>query len=344
MKRLAAAITAWTAVVALLMAGCSVAAPEAPPVVTEAPTVTADDGQVITETVAAPSLANNMLGDPAEREIMVYLPPSYEVTDERYPVVYYLAGYSMRIGAFRSFASVLWEQMLAEGAREFIIVEVDGVNSVGGNFYTNSPVTGNAEDFLTQDLVGYIDTTYRTIPEASARGLSGFSMGGSGTINVGLRNPDVYAALYAHSPGLLHEDGGLEGFLVSNGNWRPYGAAFVWDLEAEEPYFRPIDPRAPLDEQDPELVAAWEAGFGNLRGKIADYLAQPDRLVEIKVSYGTRDGYPWIPEGSAWFVDLLEENEIPVSEHVFDGTHAVDSLYFYYSDCVDYFSRTLSAG
>jgi hypothetical protein len=331
-RRAAAVVVGLT----LLLTGCGPSEPEAPP-------FTAEDGQVISETIAAPSLANNILGDPAEREIRVYLPPSYEVTEQRYPVVYYLAGFSERIGAFEGFESLVWEQMLAEDAQEFIIVEVDGINGLGGNFYTNSPVSGNAEDFLTQDLIGHVDATYRTVPQAAARGISGFSMGGSGTVNVGLAHPDLYAALYANSPGLLHEDGGLEAFLASNGNWPPYGAAFAPDVDAGYPHFRPIRTDVPLDEQDPDLVSAWEAGFGNLRTKVADYLAQPDRLVEIKVAYGTSDGYPWIPEGSAWFVDLLEENDIPVSEYAFDGPHTVDSAFFE-SDCVDFFSRTLSAG
>ena len=333
MNRKAVAVVAG---IALLVAGCSVAAPA------EAPPISAADGQVIDETIAAPSLANNILGDPAERDIRVYLPPSYEATDERYPVLYYLAGFSERIGAFGGSKSLVWEQMLAEDAREFIIVEVDGRSRLGGNFYANSPVSGNAEDFLTQDLIEHVDATYRTVPEAAARGLSGFSMGGSGTVNVGLAHPDLYAALYANSPGLLHEDGGLESFLASNGSWTPYGATFAPDVAAESPHFRPIQPGVPLAEQDADLVAAWESGYGNLRAKIADYLAQPNRLVEIKVAYGTRDGYPWIPEGSAWFVDLLEENDIPVSEYVFDGTHTVDRVFFE-SDCVDFFSRTLSA-
>jgi len=174
---------------ALAACGTSGAAPEAPP--TSAVPVPAD-GEVITETVAAPSLANNMLGDPAEREIAVYLPPSYASSDARYPVVYFLAGYEERISMFGQHTDELWAQMLTPGKLEFIVVEVDGISALGGNFYANSPVSGNAEDFLTQDLVGYVDTTYRTIPEASARGLSGFSMGGSGTINVGPAHPDVY--------------------------------------------------------------------------------------------------------------------------------------------------------
>ena len=44
-------------------------------------------------TIPAPSLENNLVGEPAEREIRVYLPPSYGFPDKRFPVVYYLPGY-----------------------------------------------------------------------------------------------------------------------------------------------------------------------------------------------------------------------------------------------------------
>lgn len=325
----------------LVLAGCS--APDEPTAAAPTPTPTPGpaDGQLIEETVATPSLANNILGDPAERDVLVYLPPSYATSTERYPVVYYLAGYQEHIGAFRQHREALWTQMLETGSRELIIVEVEGTSALGGNFYANSPVTGNAEDALAIDLVAHVDATYRTIPSASARGLSGFSMGGSGTINVGLARPDVFGALYANSPGLLDEETGLAEMLVDNGAWRAYGATFAPDPDADPPML-PIDPGTPLAEQDPVAVAAWESGYGNLRQKVADYLARPERLAEVRVAYGTQDQYSWIPTGSAWFVDLLEENGIPVSEHVFEGGHGVDYVFFQ-SDFVDFFSTTLSA-
>ena len=138
------------AALALALAACgtSGAAPEAPPT---SAVPTAADGEVVTETAPAPSLANNMLGDPAEREIAVYLPPSYATSDARYPVVYFLAGYEERIGMFGQHTDELWAQMLTPGKLEFIVVEVDGISALGGNFYANSPVSGNAEDFLTVD-------------------------------------------------------------------------------------------------------------------------------------------------------------------------------------------------
>lgn len=274
----------------------------------------------------------------------MYLPTSYYKSDKRYPVVYFLAGYQEHVGMFDAPSDSLWAQMQRDGMKEFIIVEADGINTlggVGGNFYTNSPVTGNAEDFLTKDLVSYIDSTYRTVAKASARGLSGFSMGGSGTINVGLKHPDNYAALYANSAGLLAESGGLKGFLASNGSWASYSAAFFPDLNAPFPHTRPINAREPLENQDPALVKLWESGFGNLRQKVADYLAQPDRLKEIKIAYGTGDTYKWIPAGSEYFLGLLQDNGIPHSSHVFGGAHTVDN-FFFDQDCVEFFSKNLT--
>ena len=245
----------------------------------------------------------------------MYLPTPYYTSDERYPVVYFLAGYLEHVGM------------------------LDGV---GGNFYTNSPVTGNAEDFVTKDLVSYIDGTYRTVAKASARGLSGFSMGGSGTINVGLKHPDVYAALYANSPGLLAESGGLKDFLASNGSWTAYSAAYFPDMRAPFPHARPIKAHDPLETQDPALVKLWESGYGNLRQKVADYLAQPERLKEIKVAYGTGDNYKWIPAGAEYFLGVLQENGISSSSHVFGGAHTVDN-FFFDQDCVAFFSKNLTS-
>jgi S-formylglutathione hydrolase FrmB len=332
---------------ALLLAGCSAVdktgggeTPAASP--SPSPSEPAV-GRIVDETVATPSLANNIVGDAAERHILVYLPPSYDTSDERYPVVYFLEGSDEKVGRLETFKDELWQQMQLDGQREFIIVEEDGRSAgMGNNFYANSPVAGNAEDALTEDLVAYIDATYRTIPEASARGLSGFSMGGSGTINAGLRHPDVYSAIYAFSPGLLVEGGtGLEGFLHSNGAWKAYGAAFSPDPAAPFPHQVAITTSVPLAEQDPAAVAAWESGFGNLRQKVADYVALPDKLTAIRISYGTGDSYPWIPEGCVFLLGLFEEAGVPATSHVFDGAHGLDYATFA-EDYVSYFSENLA--
>lgn len=328
------------------LGGCAAdeagAADEAPDAAAadEAPAEDVGEGRTVAETVPTPSLGNNLLGDPAERDIVVHLPPSYDASEARYPVVYYLAGADEPVGRLRSLAPVLWSEMGKEGMRELIVVELDGESSIGNTFYANSPVTGNAEDALTRDVVAHVDATYRTIPEAASRGLSGFSMGGSGTINVGLAHPEVFGALYAASPGLFRPEDGLAEFLADNGAWRCYGAAFAPDPQAPYPHHLPIDPAVPLDAQDPVAVAAWEAGYGDLERKVADYLAQPERLAAIRIAYGTADQYSWIPEGSEYLLGVLADNGIPATSSVFAGGHTLDTAFP--GDLVAFFSANLA--
>jgi S-formylglutathione hydrolase FrmB len=91
--------------------------------------------------------------------------------------------------------------------KEMIVVIVNGTNVLGGSFYVNSPVTGNWEDFVISDAIGYVDAHYRTIPVVSSRGIAGHSMGGFGALNLAMLHPDVFSATYSLSPGLFDENG-----------------------------------------------------------------------------------------------------------------------------------------
>jgi S-formylglutathione hydrolase len=69
-----------------------------------------------------------------------------------------------------------------------------------GSMYSSSVVTGNWEAYITKDLIGYIDSHYRTIANARSRGLAGHSMGGYGTMRIGMKYPEVFSSIYALSP------------------------------------------------------------------------------------------------------------------------------------------------
>ena len=80
-----------------------------------------------------------------------------------------------------------------------IIVTPNAYNKYRGKFYTNSYLTGNWEDFITQELVDYIDTNYRTIQSAESRGIAGYSMGGYGALKLAMKHPDIYGATFGLS-------------------------------------------------------------------------------------------------------------------------------------------------
>ncbi len=152
--------------------------------------------------VPGPSLEGNLEGDDATRDVFVYLPPSYSRdTRRRYPVVIFLHGYTATAEAYvRTFdLPQSADNAIAGGAREMIIVLPDAFTAYSGSMYSSSVTTGDWESYVADDLVDYIDGHYRTLSRRESRGLSGHSMGGYGTVRIGMKRPDAFGALYAMS-------------------------------------------------------------------------------------------------------------------------------------------------
>jgi S-formylglutathione hydrolase FrmB len=299
--------------------------------------------------IPAPSLAANLLGDPAELSSFILTPSGYAASTGRYPSVYVLAGYT-------DSGATIADAIAAAPppALDAVVVVVSGVNAFGGSFYVNSPVTGAWEDAIVADLVSYVDVHYRTVARPDARGVAGHSMGGFGALNLAMRHPDVFGATYALSPGLFAPDGAaarlgdpavaaevvqladtLAGLPVEQRLDRVRSSLASLDLRFEWAYGaafapEPADPtlmripfvaRGAAIGRDPSAWAAWEAGFGALPTKIHRYGDNLRRLRAIGLDYGTRDEYTWIPDGCAYLAGLMKKNGIEVTVSTFDGGH-----------------------
>jgi len=90
--------------------------------------------------------------------------------------------------------------MEAGTAREMILVMPNAFTAYEGSMYSSSAATGDWETFVAEGLTDYVDQNYRTLPEWEGRGLAGHSMGGYGTLRIGMKRPDVFSNLYAMSP------------------------------------------------------------------------------------------------------------------------------------------------
>lgn len=172
------------------------------------------EGQLLNIDISAPSLENNLFEDQTVQSIFVYLPPSYNSSENRYPVVYFLHGFSTPAssftnGSFQGFRlKESMDTLINNGSiNEMIVVIPSGRGFMLGSFYVNSSVRGNWEDYIINDLVSYIDSNYRTLPDAASRGIAGHSMGGFGALNLAMLHPDIFSATYGICPGLFDEDG-----------------------------------------------------------------------------------------------------------------------------------------
>src|SRR4030095_9908364 len=141
----------------------------------------------------------------------IILPPSYsQDTKRKYPVLYFLHGMNGNEGEFeRRGVAAAVSKLRDEGKiGEFIIVSPAGQNS----FYLNAKNGSRYEDAIIQDLIPYIEKTYRVIGTPATRSIQGISMGGWGALYLAFKHPEMFSTVTAHCaalvPELTHPQGG----------------------------------------------------------------------------------------------------------------------------------------
>ena len=163
------------------------------------------NGRLLELELDSPALAGNPLGDPARRPLFVYLPPGRS-DGAGLPAVYFLHGFT---GSGRSWLNVSpWSPTVPErldalvSAAEvppLVGVFVDGWTALGGSQWINSTAIGRYQDYLADDVVGFVERTLGTLPRREARALVGKSSGGYGALRMGRDRPEVFAHLACHA-------------------------------------------------------------------------------------------------------------------------------------------------
>ena len=299
------------------------------------------------DTVPAPSLRNNLVGDPDRRAMTIYLPPSYSTAKyRRYPVVYLLHGFSAthRVfikGPYQNINIRLsMDSLIRAGAlKEMIVVTPDARNVYDGSFYTNSPATGNWEDFIVHDLVSFVDKHYRTIPKASARGIVGHSMGGFGAFRVGMRHPETFSAIYMLSAYGLAIGENLK-TIPAKGHWNSalnvtdrsqvLKAGFNADLDiATAAIYSPDVSNPPLYLDFPYrregdslvVVDSVAARWRDTPIALVPRYVTTLKKTAIAFDAGTRDGFPDIPANVTRLDSLFTSLGIAHTAELYDGDH-----------------------
>jgi hypothetical protein len=168
-------------------------------------------GRVLTLAHRSRFLADNPLGDPAERLHDVWLPAQYDQgrgrgRGRKFPVLFDLVGYTGSGKSHTNWRS--FEENVPERAARLvhenrmppcIIVFPDCFTALGGNQYINSSAIGRYADYLTRELIPFFDKELRTLPERTHRGCFGKSSGGYGAIIHGMKYTRFWGAVANHS-------------------------------------------------------------------------------------------------------------------------------------------------
>jgi len=305
------------------------------------------------------SLEGNLEGEAVDRDVIVFLPPSYfKEKHRRYPVVYALHGFS--IGAEQWTHEIHVPQTIegafALGSKEMIVVLPDSKTVYGGSMYSRSQTTGDFEEFIAHDVVSYIDAHYRTFPNRLSRGLVGHSMGGYGASRIGMQYPEVFGSLYIMSPCCMssrpapdpkspHEEAfekavaGMKSpadAATFNFFWRAQLAtAAAWSPDPKNP---PLYLDLPIKNGvlQPDVLAKWTAN--SPLAFVDQYIDNLRQYCAIAMDVGDQDGLRFDTEK---LHKILDGYGITNSFEMYHGTHTSAVADRFQNHVIPFFSKTL---
>jgi enterochelin esterase-like enzyme len=300
------------------------------------------------------ALEGNLEGDAVDRDVIVFLPPSYaKEKSRRYPAVYALHGYS--IGAEQWSHEIHVPQTIegafAQGAKEMIVVLPDSKTVHNGSMYSSSVTTGDFERFIAHDVVAYIDAHYRTIPDRLSRGLVGHSMGGYGSARIGMKHSDVFGSLYIMSPCCLSPrpagpnpevEKALEAVKTAEDSAKlPFfpraqlATAAAWSPDPKNP---PLYLDLPTKDgvPQPDVLAKWTANAP--LAFVDQYIRSLRQYRAIAIDVGDQDGLR-IDAGKLH--DILDKYGIANSFEVYPGTHTSKAADRFQNHVLPFFSQNL---
>jgi enterochelin esterase-like enzyme len=353
-----------------LILSVAVAIPLGAQVQTEVPAVVPGAKPVTVEhiKVHGASLEGNLEGEPVDRDVIVFLPPSYSKDKHRrYPVVYALHGYS--IGAEQWTHEIHVPQTIegafAQGAKEMIVVLPDSKTAYGGSMYSSSVTTGDFERFIAHDLVTYIDAHYRTIADRLSRGLAGHSMGGYGASRIGMKYPEVFGSLYIMSPCCMSPRPGgpppgvdAQKYEATEKQFEETVAAMKSPADAANlPFFSKAqlataaawspDPKNPPlyfdlpmknGVAEPEILAKWTANAP--LAFVDQYIENLRQYRAIAMDVGDQDGLRF---DTGKLHEILDSYGIRNSFEIYHGTHTSAVADRFQNHVMPFFSQNLCA-
>jgi putative tributyrin esterase len=163
---------------------------------------------------------------------VVVTPKSYDSGDQRYPTLYLLHG---GVGQFSDWTKQISNKNLIQELSDqygFIIVMPEGEKF---SYYLDSPVDTKSQfdSYISKDVVGIMDSNFRTIAKKEGRAISGLSMGGFGALYISANHPDLFFAAGSMS-GAINPD--MKGWKLPQEAMQNIGNAFAGILGSKEEF------------------------------------------------------------------------------------------------------------
>ncbi|NOX86260.1 MAG: hypothetical protein GXO86_09905 [Chlorobi bacterium] len=280
------------------------------------------------------------------RYVDVYLPPGYyNDSTMHYPVIFYLHGWG---GSQNDLANIVsyTEQKINNGEIDPVIMVCASnyTTPFDGSMYVNSPVWGNFEDYMINDLIAWLDTTYRTVPARDYRSLFGHSMGAYGAFRYGSLHNDKFCALSAYAAPANMEliIGDFQTKVKSENSGPPYtynynntgnytkmmflgSGAWSPNLNSPQDYVTPQIVEFPFDQQGALIDTVFEKWYPGQVTTLVQSIS-PSDSVGILFGCGTNDELFFYQPNLA-LKDTLDNLGLPYEFISYSGGHSMPAAF-----------------
>lgn len=227
----------------------------------------------------------------SDRKYAIYLPPGYETSQRKYPVLYLLHGAGDNQTGWVQYGEVqhIADKAIAEGIATPMIIVMPDADTGRRGYFNDIRGDYNYEDFFFQELIPYIEQNYRCRTEKRYRAVAGLSMGGGGTLVYALHHPEMFAAACPLS-----------------------AAARIMNEEQLKESYKKQNIRV-TDTQ----VAEWRKKY-DIHGMVNNMPEEQKRAVRWYIDCGDDD---FLYEGNSILHVEMRNNNIPHEFRVRDGGH-----------------------
>ncbi|GAB5405782.1 MAG: alpha/beta hydrolase-fold protein [Aureliella sp.] len=238
------------------------------------------------------TLESEILG--GKRKFAVYLPPDYETSQRKYPVLYLLHGAGDDQTGWVQFGEVrhIADKAIREGKATPMVIIMPDAEAGRRGYFNDIRGDWRYEDFFFEELMPHVEKRFRIRTDRRYRAISGLSMGGGGTFMYALHHPELFSSAcpLSASTGPLSLDDARRRFTRARGE---LPAADVSDEELES-YFKQHSATELVKSMDAKKVGSvrWYIDCGD-----DDFLYEGNSLVHIEMKkakipheYRVRDG------------------------------------------------------
>ena len=273
------------------------------------------------------------------KNVDILLPADYyEHPEQQYATIYYLhgGGGNQNEGNNRAnyYYSLHAQNTTISSPPAIFVCPDASCEPYAGSMYVNSELYGNYEDYIMQDVIGFVEGNFRAKPDKNFRMITGFSMGGYGSASLSSKYPEKFRACVPMSGGFsgdsilynfrtkCYQEQGTYNLTYTSGYYTTVFFTFCGGYSPNmniEPYHIEI-PFDTLGNWQDTVISKWSEH--EIVRRVKD-LPDENELAWFLIC-GTLDNLAFFPSHQE-FTDSLDSYGIGYETSYFEGVHEFDT-------------------